>query len=342
MPRVPVCVTGRLSGAQTPAITSRTTSAARRGRSRTSYDRAARTQPHRGPGGTFNEWPAEGSVFSGSEQRYPDTEVPITPTAEHPVEDRNDHEGVIAERAEIDLRDEDVARWPVPTAVPAAGRRRTVPAPPRWRAVPVGWRAAGWRSVIPTEPSLPRRRRRAVAHDAEADRRIYGTANFRSTPNEISVRNEGRVRRLGARRSQRLVLCAGPRRALCAGRGGASCAGPRRARCAGRGGAFCAGRGGARCAGRGGAALRAGRRSALRSLRFGALRAGRRAALCAGRRAALCAGRFAAFATPWFRVRRHGGGGRLLRPASGTAIAVRTRWVQRDGVREPCVLRHCL
>src|ERR1700722_1849640 len=323
MPRVPVCVTGRLSGAQTRAITSRTTSAARRGRSRTSYDRAARTQPHRGPGGTFNEWPAEGSVFSGSEQRYPDTEVPITPTAEHPVEDRNDHEGVIAERAEIDLRDEDVARWPVPTAVPAAGRRRTVPAPPRSRG--------------------------AVAHDAEADRRIYGTANFRSTPNEISVRNEGRVRRLGARRSQRLVLCAGPRRALCAGRGGASCAGPRRARCAGRGGAFCAGRGGARCAGRGGAALRAGRRSALRSLRFGALRAGRRAALCAGRRAALCAGRraalwagrFAAFATPWFRVRRHGGGGRLLRPASGTAIAVRTRWVQRDGVREPCVLRHC-
>src|SRR3984893_6442243 len=154
MPRVPVCVTGRLSGAQTPAMTSRTTSAARRGRSRPSYDRAARTQPHRGPGGTFNEWPAEGSGFSGSEQRYPDAEVPITPTAEHPVEDRNDHEGVIAERAEIDLRDEDVARWPVPTAVPAAGRRRTVPAPPRWRTVPVGWRAAGGRA-LPSNPTPP-------------------------------------------------------------------------------------------------------------------------------------------------------------------------------------------
>src|ERR1700730_14833402 len=157
MPRVPVCVTGRLSGAQTPAITNRTTSAAPRGRSRTSYDRAARTQPHRGPGGTFDEWPAEVSVFSGSEQRYPDAEVPITPTAEHPVEDRNDHEGVIAERAEIDLRDEDVARWPVPTAVPAAGRRRTVPAPPRWRAVPVGW-GGGPRGGGPSFQPNPRSR----------------------------------------------------------------------------------------------------------------------------------------------------------------------------------------
>src|ERR1700688_3934505 len=168
MPRIPVCVTGRLSGAQTPAITSRTASAARRGRSRISYDRAARTQPHRGPGGTFDEWPAEGSVFSGSEQRYPDAEVPITPTAEHPVEDRYDHEGGIAERAEIDLRDEDVAGWPVPTAVPAAGRRRTVPAPPRWRTVPVGWRGAGGRGGIPTEPPPPRRRRAPGAPQAHA------------------------------------------------------------------------------------------------------------------------------------------------------------------------------
>src|ERR1700739_994097 len=185
---------------------------------------------------TLDERPGRRTPFWLDEQRHPDAEVPITPTAELPVEDRNDHVGVIGERAEVDPRDDDVARRPVPTAgpaagqrggrpppprgeevapradaaarrpvptaVPAAGRRGTVPAARRWRADPVGWRAARRRAVIPTEPSLRRRRRRALADDAEADLRIPGATYLRAGLNVGSARNVGRVRRVGARRGQ--------------------------------------------------------------------------------------------------------------------------------------------
>src|ERR1700739_2170992 len=103
---------------------------------------------------TLDERPGRRTPFWLDEQRHPDAEVPITPTAELPVEDRNDHVGVIGERAEVDPRDDDVARRPAPTAVPAAGGRGTVPAARRWRADPVGWRAARRRAVIPAEAPL--------------------------------------------------------------------------------------------------------------------------------------------------------------------------------------------
>src|SRR6202020_555894 len=133
---------------------------------------------------------------------------PIAPPAELPVEDGNDSERVEGERAEIDLRDGDVARWAVPVTVPAPGRRRPVPTTLWWRPHPVRWGPARRRSVVPAEPALPWWRRRAVAHDAEADRYVGRTTHLGVAPHVRAPRNERRVRGLSARCRKPLLIAA--------------------------------------------------------------------------------------------------------------------------------------
>src|ERR1700730_13554163 len=91
---------------------------------------------------------------TASVEGNPDAEEPVTPTPVVPVEDRENGEGVVVERPEIPTAVINVARRPVPRAVPPAGRRRTVPPGGRGRALPLapreGGRRGGWWGAGPS------------------------------------------------------------------------------------------------------------------------------------------------------------------------------------------------